>query len=419
MWITIILSSILCLALLARLWLKERYKYWAKHRVPHAKASLFSGDIWDFLSLKTNYGYHLKAIYANPKFKNDAVVGVYGVHKPGLLIRDPELIKTILIKDFDKFGERSLQCDPIHDPVANMTLFFGRYDYWKSMRAKMSPVFSSGKLKYMYPLLQEVGKNLELHLSKKGERFTEEFKLLSSKFTTDSISTTILGFQSNALENSNVSVYIEALKLGKFNIGRAVTFLFILFMPSLLGVFRLKAFYKSTYDFMKSSINYIVADREKSGHKRNDVVDIFVNIKKEAETAGENAELTMNGLYAQAVILMSGGFETSSTVISSALFELAKQPKLLERLREEILAAFAEGNGEISYEKINSMEYLRMVFDETLRKYPVLPLLDRAYVAPDTKAGYSLKPYYNYEIPNGMSIYISAYGLHYDPKVRL
>uniref|UniRef100_A0A1I8P6L7 Cytochrome P450 n=1 Tax=Stomoxys calcitrans TaxID=35570 RepID=A0A1I8P6L7_STOCA len=414
--ITVCFVFTTCLALCVRFWFQNKFRYWSQHDVPHAKASIFSGNFWDFFSMKTNFFYHLKTIYDDPRFENEAAVGVYGVYTPGLLIRDPELIKAVLVKDFEKFGNRTFQCNARSDPIGNMALFFSPFSYWRRMRPKLSPAFSSGKLKHMYPLLQAVGKSLEDNLQAKGDEFVQEFKQICGQFTTDVIATTILGYQSHALQNSQDPLYLEAIRLVKFNIRRAICILVLMFMPRLSGPLGVKLFHEPSYSFIRNSVRQVVEHREKTGQKRNDIVDIYVVLKKDAAAAGEDEHLTMDSLAAQSAMLMGAGYDTSSTIISSALFELAQYPDIRLRLRREVLENFLDGDGQISYERINSMEYLGMVVEETMRKYPVLPLLDRKYMATDKNSVYSLKPFYNYVVPDGMHIFISAYGLHYDPK---
>uniref|UniRef100_A0A1I8Q6H7 Cytochrome P450 n=1 Tax=Stomoxys calcitrans TaxID=35570 RepID=A0A1I8Q6H7_STOCA len=405
-----------CLTFLLTMWVRHKFRYWSRFKVPHAKASILSGNLWDFITMRTNFGYNLKAIYDDEEFQNEAAVGVYGVYTPGLLIRHPELIKTVFIKDFEKFGNRSLQCDPHSDPLGHKLLIMAPYGQWKKLRPQLSPTFTSGKLRQMYPLLQTVGQGLEDYLQKKGDKFVLECKHFAAQFTTDSIATTILGIQSNALEKSNDPIFLEALRISNFSYRRALSFFFLLFMPHLSGLVGAKPFFKQTYAFFKVFVRQVVKDRETSGLKRNDLVDLLVSLKKEAAAAGEDESLTMENLVGHSLMLVAAGNETSSTVIACALYELALHPNIQERLRHEILETVLEGEGQISYDRLNEMEYLRMVVDEILRKYPVLPLLDRRYMAADKKTGYSLKPYYDYEIPHGMPVYISTYALHYDQK---
>lgn len=74
------------------------------------------------------------------------------------------------------------------------------------------------------------------------------------------------------------------------------------------------------------------------------------------------SELTNDLLAAQIFIFFAAGFETSSSTISNALYELALNPDIQDKLRKEIKKFEAENNGEWKYETIKEMEYLEKVF---------------------------------------------------------
>ncbi|XP_073811655.1 cytochrome P450 6g1-like [Musca autumnalis] len=119
------------------------------------------------------------------------------------------------------------------------------------------------------------------------------------------------------------------------------------------------------------------------------------------------------------MVFLVAGFETSATTMSFPLLELVKHMEIQKKLRKEIVHAFREANGrDISYEQFNAMEYLDMVVSETLRMYPVVPVLERKFgKAEGPTKPYSLMPSSDYAIPDGMPVYISLLGLHYDPKL--
>jgi cytochrome P450 family 6 len=116
-------------------------------------------------------------------------------------------------------------------------------------------------------------------------------------------------------------------------------------------------------------------------------------------------------LTAQAFVFFVAGFETSSTTMSNALYELALNQKVQDKLREEIHEEYAKVNGDLSYDDIKNMVYLDKVFKETLRKYPPVTFLMRkattSYTFTDTKI----------TVPEGQRIWIPAFTIHRDPDI--
>ena len=92
---------------------------------------------------------------------------MFGYHAFGkrlLVINDLDMAKQIFIKDFDSFLDRRT-LDLGHEYFNNMLVFL-EGESWKEMRAITSPVFTSGKLKNMTKLINEVGKDFAQHVEK-------------------------------------------------------------------------------------------------------------------------------------------------------------------------------------------------------------------------------------------------------------
>lgn len=70
-------------------------------------------------------------------------------------------------------------------------------------------------------------------------------------------------------------------------------------------------------------------------------------------------------ITAQAFVFFAAGFETSSSAMSNALYELALNQKVQDKLREEITSTLAKHGGELKYEHVKDMEYLDKVFKGT------------------------------------------------------
>lgn len=75
------------------------------------------------------------------------------------MVNDPEIIRFVLVKEFSKFRDRGLYHNEKIDPLTS-NLFFLPGEKWKRLRTKLTPTFTSGKLKKIYPLLKEISDEL-------------------------------------------------------------------------------------------------------------------------------------------------------------------------------------------------------------------------------------------------------------------
>lgn len=123
-------------------------------------------------------------------------------------------------------------------------------------------------------------------------------------------------------------------------------------------------------------------------------------------------------LVAQAAAFFTAGYETTSTTLSFALFELCRRPDIQDRLRLEIGQLLVRtGASEPTYDDVLGLEYMGMVIAETLRKYPPLPFVDReCTLAAAEAADIDLEPFSAFRVPNGMPIIVPVFSLHRDPK---
>ncbi|XP_055684339.1 cytochrome P450 6g1-like [Lutzomyia longipalpis] len=408
----VILGLILCIGALLWWWQRSARLYWEKNGVSYIDGPPFIGALKDSMMFKKSFGELFLDIYNHEKFKDDPVTGVYFFHKPSLVIRHPELIKNILVKDFPNFIDRGVNSDPHDDGIGRDNLFSVKGQRWKTIRTKLSPVFTTGKLKNLFLLMMDVSKTLERKLQTEIGDIPKEYEMkeFASYFSTDTISICAFGVQANSLLNPNAEFHKNAKIAFDFKLKRAFQFCTCFFFPELAMFLRFAFFSRETNEFLRSSINYVMDERVKSGEKRNDLIDVLIAMKE------EDSELFKGDtLVAQAAVFLLAGHETSSSATAFALYELARHPEVQEKVRKEI-EDYIKKYGSIQYETINEMDYLNSVVQETLRLYPSLPFLDRICAPADGSDSYSLEPYHSFSIPRGMPVYIPHVSIQRDPK---
>ena len=78
--------------------------------------------------------------------------------------------------------------------------------------------------------------------------------------------------------------------------------------------------------------------------------------------------LSAKELAAQAFMFFAAGFETSATTMSFCLYELALNPDIQDRLRNEIDTVLKKHGGSVTYEGIQEMKYLdKVISGKTFR----------------------------------------------------
>jgi cytochrome P450 len=87
-------------------------------------------------------------------------VGIFSFDKPSLLIRDLELVKNILMKEFQNFADRTFSVEQKFDPLFGKNLAVLKGKLWHHLRTNLNPVFNPRKMKMMFYLVDTSGKEL-------------------------------------------------------------------------------------------------------------------------------------------------------------------------------------------------------------------------------------------------------------------
>lgn len=117
----------------------------------------------------------------------------------------------------------------------------------------------------------------------------------------------------------------------------------------------------------------VVARRRQDLHKKLPRTDLITMFMKQA--AKEKRELGDKELRDIIINFMVAGRDTTAVALSWFMFEMAKQPDILEKVVADVDAAIAAGDpsGEIDYRTAERMRYTEAALMETLRLHPSVP----------------------------------------------
>ncbi|XP_069889709.1 cytochrome P450 3A5-like isoform X1 [Dipodomys merriami] len=334
--------------------------------------------------------------------------GLYDGPQPVLAITDPDMIKTVLVKEcYSAFtNRRSL------GPLGFMkkAVFIAKDDEWKRIRALLTPAFSTGKLKEMFPIIEQYGDTLVKNLRREAEKGKPvTMKDIFGAYSMDTIVGTSFGVSIDSLNNPHNPFVRKVKIISQLNFFHpfAIAITLFPFLTPIFEALNITRFPKEEIDFFMKSINRMKENHLHEKQKnRMDFLQLMINSQNHKDTAFHKA-LSDSELIAQSITFIMAGYETTSNALSFVMYALATHPDVQKKLQEEIDRALPN-KAPVTYDTLVEMEYLDMIVNETFRLFPVSSRLERV-CKKDIKVNEIF-------IPKGMVVTIPAYALHRDPK---
>jgi cytochrome P450 family 6 len=341
---------------------KKRYKYWRNLDVPYLDPVFPFGNVREVLSSKLHFGYIAENLYKKLKHHGD-YCGIYFFRDPVLLVLSPEFAKKILIQDFHYFMDRGLYLNEKDDPLS-ANLFFIEGEKWHQLRAKVSPTFTSGKLKQMFFTILDVEKNLELFLEGFAEQNIDiDVKEVLAGFTTDVIGSCAFGIDCNSLRYPDSDFRKYGKKMINFPKLKALKLFFAMLFKKQAKALRLKMNDDDVSDFFINVVRETIESRRNHSIQRKDFMQLLIDLMVKDENDTREDRLTFDEIAAQAFIFFLGGFETTSTTLTYALHLLALNQEIQETARRSIQEILERYDGQWCYEAVMKMEYVGQVIE--------------------------------------------------------
>lgn len=398
----IVLTVTVLISGLIYLW--DVYNYWRRKGVPGPTPLPILGNYAPVLfRTQREEDWHNTILQ---KYPQERFVGIYRGFQPVLLVRDPEVLKHVFIKDSHIF----------YRPVITFLPSPSKKNYQmnKAVRQPIQAilykrsVFSTMVLKLQGPLNNYLSCINEM-IQKQSKC---DIRTLQYHYTIETMGAVIYGVQLNNFVNDSAFTK-TIMNMVRYTVGNSFTE-YLLTYPSIGYLFIPLALYKSMKikTVCESFISKILDRYQSTPEEPKTLLEYLLQLQTKQKNGTISYEIEINNKYIakQCLTMYISGIESVSYCTYIFIYELAHHPTVQEKLHREIVTILKKNGGELTTDAIYEMKYLEMVIKETMRLHLSYVSrqrkCSRPYVVPDS----------NILIDNRASIYFPPIAFTQNPK---
>uniref|UniRef100_A0A1B0D1R4 Uncharacterized protein n=2 Tax=Phlebotomus papatasi TaxID=29031 RepID=A0A1B0D1R4_PHLPP len=361
------------------IYFKWTLSYWTRKKVEAPPPLPIVGNMGEMIIQKKHYGEVYNEIYRS--YPTAKYVGIYKMGTPAVLVRDLDLVRDVLVANFAHFHDNDFEINTTLDPLLANNPFTARGTEWKNIRNQVSPLFTTAKVRACFNIMKEVGDTLLEYLDSSPEINRSEgvdIKKVMTKFTTDVVASTVFGVKAHAFVDPNSEFVQMSREFFVPSFLGAIKGMIAFFAPKIATILRISFVTENLDRRLRNLIRQLMASREANDkNARKDFVQAFVELKKKDQ---EN-RITEDLIVGQAVTFITDGTETSATVMTYTLYELARNPEVQKKVQDEIDRVIEE-NGQMTDEGIMQLDLLDRCIHENLRLHSVVFNMTRICTKP-------------------------------------
>ncbi|KAJ8668546.1 hypothetical protein QAD02_010209 [Eretmocerus hayati] len=362
------------LILLSYCYLTWNFNYWKNQGVRSAPNTIPGfGNTLSVLTLKENLSTVCNRLYKSC-LPETSMIGMYFMRTPLLVVRDPDLIRNVLVKDFKSFKNNALRLHDDYDPFMKKNPFFDRDESWKDSRSHLVRNMSQKKLKIYQSILDQVSSDFIEYLNQERRQSTAEdmeLKDLFLRVTGEIVASTSLGIKGHSFESDHDlnNFHSTLLQLSQPSFLSGLTQMLRLNLPNIADIFHISLLPRKMSEFLQNIIEEVVRCRAEHNIVGEDFLQMVINDVKvcDPQTIADRV-----GAY------FFDSFETSASIAAFACNQLSNHPDIQEKLRQEIKIVLKNCDSEnLTYEALKDMVFLDQVISETIRLHPILGITIR------------------------------------------
>ncbi|XP_053407088.1 putative cytochrome P450 CYP13A10 isoform X1 [Mercenaria mercenaria] len=359
--------------------------------------------------------------------------GYFEGPSPVIVTSDTDILSEVFVKQFKSFHARKIfpvQVDPDKDEEVHM--FFARGERWRRLRSIANPAFNTGKMRLMSPM---INKQIDKFLNVMDDKCLkeEEFNIydLLQRLTFDTIAKCGFGLEADSVRTHDDEYLQNCRGVINDTTKRPILFMFGFIFPTLHRLWILIYYWIGKLKFnpviwLENKLQTVVQNRKLSDKRDTyDLLELFLNSEYDPERTemdqlsdcennvkciAKHRFLSTQELGSQCLLFLLSGYETTSTTLAYVMYEMAMNPDVQRILQEEIDKYYPDDDDKVEYDNVMKMEYLDMVLNETLRKYPLASTVIARQCMRTSKVG-------DFQIEPGMIVQANVWDLHYDKNV--
>jgi len=303
-------------------------------------------------------------------------------------VNHPDLVRYVLMENHKNYRKSSVYIR--FESVLGQGLLTSNGEKWRRDRQKIQPMFKREQIEgYYFAVVNEVTEKYKkrwLSLTEKGPAtldITQEMAALTLEVIVKLI------FGKDALSEDDIHslyhsacVFLEYLK--PVRILPKVDFDRVFHTP------RYGAFKKELGNLQRLITSLLEQYSSGQVTDRFNMMALLLAAQKE-----DPEHFTEQDVRDQCATMIFAGFETTSLLMQWMWYALDERPDIGESLRAEITGiapcTLAVDSRALAYDDINKMDYLGMVFKETMRMYPSFWVTSREPIADDMFGDFKVK----------------------------
>ncbi|XP_055623865.1 probable cytochrome P450 308a1 [Toxorhynchites rutilus septentrionalis] len=343
----------LCIALsvlAACLYFKWSCSYWRRvGNIDGPQPLPFFGNVFEQLIAKKHYDDIYDDIYRS--YPSALWVGIYELfNKPAVVVRDMDLVKEILVSNFQSYNKNSFRVDETIDPLIAMNPFTQSGDKWKQRRSQITPVFSTAKIRAVVPIIKNITENFLEHVTS-NRVICPDFEAndICAKYTIDVVASCAFGIDAESFHNPDAEFRRNGLAVFKSDSLVAWLRPFLThFAPWLSSMLKLPFVPRDVDRWFRAVIGEVMRQRRDGEIKRQDLFQAIYDSLSQNGTIDVNA----TEIVGHSVTFLIEGFETSSILMSYMLYELAANQEIQDKVLDEVDSVLKECNGTLTDEAL-------------------------------------------------------------------